>query len=93
MNRKDHIKADLFLLGYTMPDVHRLTDDIEAIQKYGPRHRIMRHNPDWLSFIKEQFGKKAFYVALLHILIDMDIVMDRKKLKMYLEEYYKYCRN
>jgi len=84
MNKKSHIKADLLFLNYTLPEIHRLLDDVEAINRYGPKHRIVKHNEKTLEWIREMFGKKAFDVALLHILIDNDIIMDRDELIKYL---------
>ena len=81
MNQKDHIKADNFLLGYSVPPIHRVIDDLEALKRYGPSHRIYRHNTDFLFLIKETYGKTIFRVALLHILIDLDIIAERKELK------------
>ena len=86
MNLKSHIKSDNLFLGYSIPEVHRLIDDLEALKKYGPKHRIIKHNEKWLSYLEETIGLTAYYVALLHILIDMDIVMDRKQLEVYLNE-------
>lgn len=85
MNQKDHIRADLFLLGYTIPPVHRLMDDIVALREYGPSHRIYRHNKDFLFWLREHYGKDVFDIALLHILIDLDIVLERSKLRQLLD--------
>lgn len=81
MNRGEHIKADILFLGYTDESIHRFIDDFSGLKHYGPGHRIIRHNYDYLMLIRETLGKKAFYIALLHILIDFDILMDRKELK------------
>lgn len=86
MNRKSHIKADMLFLGYTLPFIHDYIDSIMALKIHGPRHRIFHHNERTLEYLEESFGKKAYYVALLHILIDLDIVMDRKELEKYLKE-------
>jgi len=86
MNQESHIKADKLLLGYTIPEVHRFIDDLESLKKYGPKHRILKHNEKWLLYLEETVGIDAYYVALLHILIDTDIIMERIKLMRYLNE-------
>lgn len=71
---KEHLKADELLLGYSIPLIHKLIDDIEALKEYGAKHRIMKHNEKTLLYINEVYGKKAFNTALLHILIDNHII-------------------
>ena len=83
MNRKEHIKVDKLLLGYTYP-IHSFIDSYESLLRYGASHRKERHNEKILNIIFDGFGKKAYYVALLHLLVDFDIVMDRKELKKYI---------
>lgn len=75
MNRKDHMKADLLLLGYTNEAVHALMD--AAVKWLGAGHRSVHHNVDTIRYFKAMFGKKAGTVALLHLLIDNNI-LDRK---------------
>lgn len=84
MNLKEHIKADLLFLGYTDPSIHKMIDDLESLQKYGPYHRRIGHNFETVEFITMCFGESAFYISLLHILIDLDIFCSRKILKRYL---------
>ena len=84
MNLKEHIKADLLFLGYTDETIHRVIDDLDSLKYKGPQHRMFGHNWATLNLIKSMGGKSAFYVALLHILIDFDIIMDRKKLKNFI---------
>jgi hypothetical protein len=85
MNQKDHIKADLLLLGYSIMPVHKIIDDLVALKQYGPSHRIYGHNKDFLFWLKDSYGKSVYQIALLHILIDLDI-LERKELKKILED-------
>ena len=85
MNQRDHIRADLLLLGYTIPPIHKLIDDLVALTQYGPSHRIYRHNKDFLFWLKETYGKAIFDIALLHVLIDLDVMIERKELKKILD--------
>ena len=85
MNQKDHIKADLFLLGYSIPPIHKIIDDLSALKQYGPSHRIYGHNRDFLFWLKDTCGESVYRIALLHVLIDLDIMVERKDLKKVLE--------
>jgi hypothetical protein len=85
MNQKDHIKTDLLLLGFTIPPVHKLMDDLQALIQYGPSHRIVRHNRDFLYWLRATYGKAVFDIALLHVLIDLDILTEKEKLKKILK--------
>lgn len=73
--RKEHMKADLLLLGYTHEPVHAFMDF--AVHWLGAGHRSVYHNIDTIRYLKSIFGKRAGTVALLHLLIDNNIV-DRK---------------
>ncbi|PNX47573.1 MAG: hypothetical protein BV457_05390 [Thermoplasmata archaeon M9B1D] len=84
MNKKQHIKADYLLLGYSIPEVHRLIDSLSALNSYGSGHRRIGHNWAFLRYIREYYGKNAFNVAFLHLLIDLDVIMDRKELIRYI---------
>ena len=86
MNLKEHIKADLLFLGYTDETIHRVIDDLDSLKYKGPQHRMFGHNWATLNLIKSMGGKSAFNIALLHILIDFDIIIDRKYLKRYLND-------
>ena len=84
MNLKEHLKADLLLLGYTDESIHRIIDDLDSLKYKGPQHRMFGHNWATLNLIKSIGGKEAFNIALLHILIDFDIIIERKNLKKYI---------
>lgn len=80
MNKKQHIKADKFFLGYTIKDVHSLMDSIQALNRFTGHHRRLYHNWNFLRYIKETFGEKAFNVGFLHILIDTEILGKKEDL-------------
>jgi len=81
MNRTQHMKADMLLLGYTNEGVHAL---IDIFVKYlGAGHRVVRHNYDYVVEIERLFGNDCGRIALLHILIDSDII-DRKLIEQYI---------
>jgi len=93
MNLKEHIKADKFFLGYTEEDedfltcIHRWIDDLDAFKRFGPRHRIINHVSSFLDLINLSLGRDAFNVALLHLLIDFDIMIDRRDLIKFFDEW------
>ncbi len=74
MNLKGHVAMEELFLGYSMLEIDRFLDSIEELRKYGPQHRIWRHDYDTLRMIDDQFGERCFKVALLHILVDYGIV-------------------
>lgn len=92
MNLEEHIKADKLLLGAKKADldyfisIHRLIDDLDALKNYGARHRIINHVSSFLDWIYMSLGKDAFDIALLHLLIDFDIIIDRRDLEKILNE-------
>jgi len=87
MNREQHLKTDLILLGYTDYRIHYMMDKFaDASYELGPGHRSLAHNQNTIMFLKNEFGEYAKYLALLHILVDNKIV-DRD----YLEELCERC--
>lgn len=75
MNRKEHMKADLLLLGYTNETVHAFMDF--SVKWLGAGHRLVYHNINAIRYLRALFGKRAGRIALLHLLIDGNII-DRK---------------
>lgn len=72
MNRKEHIKADMFLLGYTNEGVHAFMD---LFVKYlGAGHRVVRHSYDFVLDVEKWFGGHGKRIAFLHLLIDAHII-------------------
>ena len=88
MNLKEHIKADLLFLGYTDESIHKIIEDLDVLKYKGPQHRVFGHNWATLNLIKAIGGRSAFNIALLHILIDFDILLERQKLKGHLRGKY-----
>ena len=80
MDREGHVAIEELLLGYSMPGVDRFVDDIEALRRHGPSHRIFRHSTNDIAMVKFIAGKEAGRVALLHVLVDLDLV-DRRILE------------
>lgn len=77
MNREGHVQICELLLGYSIPEVDALLDDLEALKAYGPSHRIFRHGSKDLELIKELLGSECYRVALLHILADHHLIDER----------------
>lgn len=71
--------TDELLLGYTDEGVHAFMDQAAAWLGFG--HRSVRHTTDTIEYLEQMKGKQAGRIALLHILIDNQ-VMDQE----YLEE-------
>jgi len=86
MNNAEHIKADLLLLGYTDYRIHGMID--YPARYMGASHRQLYHNTDFLRFVRAFLGRKAFNVALLHLLIDNDTI-DRREVRKSLKRYKK----
>jgi len=81
LNREQHIKTDLILLGYTDWRVHYMMDKFaDSAYKLGPGHRSLAHSQNTIMWLEREFGEYARYIATLHILIDNKIV-DREYLE------------
>jgi hypothetical protein len=69
---KLHSAADLYLLGYTVPAVHTCMD--AASKTLGPQHRQVGHIYPVIEAMGLIFGAKGKICALLHLLLDLDIL-------------------
>lgn len=78
MNRAEHMAVDEFLLGYTDEGVHAFIDQSAAWLGFG--HRSVRHTTETIEYLEIIKGEQAARIALLHILIDNQII-DRKWLE------------
>jgi hypothetical protein len=58
-------------LGQAFPEVHRWLDEFAGSEKYGMRHRSVRHHEEGIQEIVELFGPKAGEAARLHIVSDL----------------------
>jgi hypothetical protein len=72
---KDHMKADILLLGYTDPQVHSFLD--AGVKYFGPAHRLDKHDVQTVKAINNLWGEKAGNIALLHIFLDLHILDDK----------------
>ncbi len=64
--------ADELLLGYTDEGVHAFIDQSAAWLGFG--HRSVRHTTETIQYLESIKGHKAGRIALLHVLIDNQIV-------------------
>jgi len=78
VNRDEHMAVDELLLGYTDEGVHAFIDQSAAWLGFG--HRSVRHTTETIKYIESMKGEDAARIALLHILIDNQ-VLDRKWLE------------
>lgn len=78
MNRAEHMAVDELLLGYTDEGVHAFIDQSAAWLGFG--HRSVRHTTETIEYLETIKGEQAARIALLHILIDNQII-DRKWLE------------
>ena len=85
---KLHSQADMLLLGYTNDVIHRYLDS--PVKDLGAQHRQVNHSYQMVKTMRTLYGVKGGYIALLHLLIDLDIV-DSKfiewRLKQVVKEY------
>ncbi len=70
--------VDEQLLGYTDEGVHAFIDQSAAWLGFG--HRSVRHTTETIEYIESMKGEDAARIALLHILIDNQI-LDREQLE------------
>jgi hypothetical protein len=70
--------VDELLLGYTDEGVHAFIDQSAAWLGFG--HRSVRHTTETIEYLETIKGEQAARIALLHILIDNQII-DRKWLE------------
>jgi len=83
VNRSEHMAVDELLLGYTDEGIHAFIDQSAAWLGFG--HRSVRHTTETIEYLETLKGSEAGKIALLHILIDNQ-VLDREWLETYLAE-------
>ena len=83
MNRPEHMAVDELLLGYSDEGVHAFIDNSAAWLGFG--HRSVRHTLQTIEYLESVKGSRAARIALLHILIDNQIV-DRTWLEEYIRD-------
>ena len=64
--------VDELLLGYTDQGVHAFIDQSAAWLGFG--HRSVRHTTETIEYLETIKGEQAARIALLHILIDNQII-------------------
>lgn len=69
---KFHRKADLYLIGYDVPEVHICMDAWS--KTLGSQHRQLGHYYQFVEAMGFIFGKKGELCALLHLLLDLNII-------------------
>jgi hypothetical protein len=84
MNRAEHMTADELLLGYTDEAVHAFIDRSAAWLGFG--HRSVHHTTETIEYLETMRGNPAGRIALLHILIDNQI-LDRDWLESAVADY------
>ena len=75
--------VDELLLGYSDEGVHAFIDNSAAWLGFG--HRSVRHTIQTIEYLESVKGTRAARIALLHVLIDNQIV-DRKWLEKYIQD-------
>jgi len=78
-NIREHVKADLYLLGYTSPAIHSILD--ASVKIFGPAHRFDNHDYRTVKLIDSIYSKRDGDIALLHILLDLHILNDKLVMK------------
>jgi hypothetical protein len=64
--------VDELLLGYTDEGIHAFIDHSAAWLGFG--HRSVRHTTETIEYLETLKGEEAGRIALLHILIDNQII-------------------
>jgi len=67
-----HSQAEMILIGYSVPAVHTCMD--AYAKTLGPQHRQLRHIYPFVEAMGLIFGNKGKRCALLHLLLDLDII-------------------
>lgn len=81
MDRRNHVKLDKALLGYTNESLHEWLD--LTVKYLGSSHRQVKHGHKAIKWAGELFGEKGGKIAALHILVDTR-VLDRDWLEDYI---------
>lgn len=73
-NKTSRRQLDLALLGYTIPEVHRLMD--LGSKRLGSHKEMLEHATLILDFIELLFGSRGRKIALLRLLTEADVLKD-----------------
>lgn len=67
----EHCRESLLLFGASFKELHIWLDEFAGGQKYGMRHRRVRHHEDGIREAVRLFGEDAGKVARQHIVRDL----------------------
>ena len=72
----EHNEACRKLLGYSIPEVHRMLDNPRPnVHGNFINHRLFYHNKEFIEkFIRPKYGRKGVMVAFIHLMQDVDII-------------------
>jgi len=71
MTFEQHCEESQRLFGKPYPEVHRWLDHFMGTEKYGWRHRRVRHHEAGIQQAVKLFGEEAGLVARQHIISDL----------------------
>jgi len=71
MKFEDHCQECRDRLGDPFTEVHRWLDEFAGSEKYGMRHRKVRHHEEGIKRAIELFGEEAGLAARIHIIADL----------------------
>jgi len=66
-----HCQESIKLFGRPYEEVHKWLDEFMGTEKYGMRHRKLRHHEEGINKAVELFGEEAGEVARQHIISDL----------------------
>lgn len=68
---KEHCEESEKLFGKPFPEVHRWLDEFAGSERYGMRHRKLRHHEAGVREARQRFGEEAARAARQHIISDL----------------------
>ena len=71
MKLEDHCKESLEEFGKPFTEVHRWLDELAGSERYGMRHRRLRHHEAGIREAERLFGREAGAAARQHIVADL----------------------
>ena len=71
MTFEQHCQQSKQYFGSPYEHVHTWLDEFALSEKYGMRHRKVRHHLKGIKQIKEMYGNEAAEVAKMHVIEDL----------------------
>ena len=68
---KEHCEDSEKLFGQPYKEVHRWLDEFAGSDRYGMRHRKLRHHEAGIAEVRKRFGEEASKAARQHIVSDL----------------------